>query len=196
MSAKPHGPIRIQHGVPQHLRGAAARLYWRGFGSGLLPLPTPPRKGIALVAATMNPDNALIAVTDRGALVGIAGLRGPWGGFLSPSGPDFHRTFGPWHGRLRHLSSKLHLSGDATADLILDGVAVRPQWRCRGIARALVDVAAGRARQLGHPALMVEVEAHNRDALAAWQALAFEASGRQKLGWPWRAPAHVMRRPV
>lgn len=188
--------VRIRHGVPPHLRGAAARLYWRGFGPGLVPLPTPAREGIALVARAMHPDRALVALTPSGALVGIAGLRGPDGGFLSLSGADFRRVFGPVRGRLRHLSSLLHLSGAETADLILDGVAVRPQWRGCGIARALVQAAALCARDLGHPALMVEVEARNGDALAAWQALDFQLSGRQRLGWPWRGRAHVMRLPV
>lgn len=188
--------IDIRKGVPPDLRGAAARLYWRHFGPALQPLPTPARQGIALVRSAMNHERALIAVTRRGTLVGIAGLRGAEGGFLTPSVTHFHHAFGALGGSLRHLSGLLHQSGAETADLILDGVAVRPEWRRRGIGRALVEAASHHARHLGHPALMVEVEARNRDGLAAWRALAFQPAGRQRLGWPWRAQAHILRRPV
>lgn len=144
----------------------------------------------------MNPERALIALSPTGALVGIAGLRGHQGGFLSASRPEFCRVFGPIGGSLRHLATLLHLRGAATPDMILDGVAVRPAWRGMGVARALVNAAATHARHVGHSALMVEVEARNRDALAAWSALEFAPAGRQRLGWPWHAPAHVLRRQV
>ncbi|WP_258869600.1 GNAT family N-acetyltransferase [Paracoccus thiocyanatus] len=62
-----------------------------------------------------------------------------------------------------------------------------------GIAQALVRSAAAHARRRGHPALRAEVEAGNRDALAAWQAMGFLPQARQRLGWPWSAPAHVLR---
>ncbi|MDS9467096.1 GNAT family N-acetyltransferase [Paracoccus sp. MBLB3053] len=179
-----------------HLGGAAARLYWRSFGPALQPLPTATREGVALVAMTMNRERALIALDRNGALVGIAGLRGARGGILSPSAADFLATFGRYRGRLRHAASWLHRAGPETYDLILDGVAVRRHWRGRGVARALVAAAMEEARRLGHPALLVEVEARNLDALAAWQAMGFQSAGRQRLGWPWRARAHVLRKPL
>lgn len=186
----------VHRGVPCHLQGAAARLYWRGFGPALQFLPTPARAGAALVTATMNGERALIALSDGGNLVGIAGLRGAAGGFLTPGIGDFRATFGPVRGLLRYLSSHLHRGGAETRDLILDGVAVRPPWRERGIARALVLAAMDEARRLGHPALRVEVEARNIAALATWTALGFQPLDRQNLGWPWRARAHVLRLPV
>ncbi len=182
--------------MPTHLRGAAARLYWRGLGGGLQPVPTHPRDGAALIAAVMVASRALAAVSDRGTLVGIAGLRGAQGGFLSPAAADFHQVFGGVRGGMRHLGSRLHRPGRETPDLILDGVAVRPHWRGRGVARALVAAALQEARDLGHPALMAEVEARNHAALAAWLALGFHHAGRQRLGWPWHPPAHVLRRVI
>lgn len=176
--------------------GAAARLYWRGFGHAIQPLPTGPRQGAALVAAAMRPARALVAIDARGALVGLAGLRGPDGGFLEPERADFRAAFGPTGGALRGALIRLYRAGSPTGDLILDGVAVRPRWRGLGIARALAAAAEAEARRRGHPALLVEVEARNRAALASWLALGFQPAGRQHLGWPWHPRAHVLRRPV
>ncbi|SMO76790.1 GNAT family N-acetyltransferase [Paracoccus laeviglucosivorans] len=186
--------IRIDQGVPPHLQGAAARLYWRGFGAALQPMPTRPRQGVALVAALMQPGRALIALGPQGGLVGIAGLRGVEGGFLGDGTGGFVAAFGPARGRLRHLATHLHRGGVTTDDMILDGLVVRAGWRGRGIARALVDAAASQAGRLGHPALLAEVMADNPEALAAWQAMGFQPIGRQRQGWPWHAPAHLLRR--
>ncbi len=186
----------IRHGVPPQLRPAAARLYWRHFGHGLQPLRTTPRQGAALILTLMQPDQALVALGPQGGLVGIAGLRGAAGGFLSLRPQGFVAAFGPASGRLRHAALGLHASGQATGDLILDGVAVRRGWRGRGIARALVAAAAAEARRLGHPGLTAQVEAGNDSALAAWGALGFRCIGRHRLGWPWQPPAHVLRLPV
>lgn len=190
------GAVAIRAGIPSRLHGAAARLYWRGFGAALQPLPTGPRQGAALVCAAMRPERALIALDARGGLVGLAGLRGAEGGFLEPAGADFRAVFGPAGGALRRALIGLYRGGSPTDDLILDGVAVRPRWRGRGVARALVAAAEAEARRRGHPALLAEVEARNRAALASWLALGFQPACRQHLGWPWHPRAHVLRRPV
>ncbi len=189
-------PPRILRGIPPELRGAAAALYWRHFGAQILPWPAGPRQGAALVRAAMRPQGALVALSPSGGLLGIAGLRDAGGGFLDPGHGGFVAVWGPVRGRLRHLATGLYRPGAETADLVLDGIAVLPQWRGRGIARALVEAAAAHARRQGHPALRAEVQAGNRAALAAWRAMGFQPQDRQRLGWPWSAPAHVLRLPL
>jgi len=193
MPKPPHQP-RIMRGIPTELRDAAAALYWRHFGAQILPLPAGARRGAALVRAAMRPERALVAVSPMGELVGIAGLRGAAGGFLDPGAGGFVAAWGPAGGRLRHLVAGLHRPGAETADLVVDGIAVRPRWRRQGVARALVEAAAAQARSLGHPALRAEVAAGNGDGLAAWRAMGFRPQSRQRLGWPWSPPAHVLRR--
>lgn len=192
----PQIPPRILRGIPPELQGAAAALYWRHFGAQVLPLPVAARQGVALIRAAMRAERALVALAPSGRLVGIVGLRGAGGGFLDPSAEGFVAVWGPARGRLRHLAAGLYRPGAATADLVLDGIAVLPQWRRQGIARALIRCAAAHASALGHPALRAEVQAGNRDGLAAWQAMGFRALARQRLGWPWSAPAHVLRLPL
>ncbi|MTH34735.1 GNAT family N-acetyltransferase [Paracoccus limosus] len=185
----------IRKGVPPALAGAAARLYWRSFGADLCPCALDPRRGAALVRALMQPDRALIAIGASGGVLGIAGLRGSRGGFLELSPGACRQVLGPWWGRLALAMANLHRGGE-TADLVLDGVAVRRGWQRQGIARALADAAGAEALRLGYPGLRAEVAAQNVTALAAWQALGFQPQGRQRLGWVWAAPAWVLRRPA
>lgn len=190
---QPVPQIRILHGLPAHLRTAAAALYWRHFALQLLPLPTRPRRGMALVRAMLRPDHALVALSAQGQLVGIAGLRDAQGGFLAADPHSFRAVWGNARGRLCHISTGLYRAGPQTGDLVIDGIAVRPDWRRRGIAHALVLAAAEHARLRGHGALRAEVAASNREALAAWRAMGFQRQSRQRLGWPWTRPAHVLR---
>ena len=185
--------IRVQHGLPADLRTAAAALYWRHFGAQLLPLPTRHRRGMALVHAALRPEHALVALSPQGQLIGIAGLRDAQGGLLTADPRSFRAVWGNARGRLCHLSTGLYRAGPQTADLVIDGIAIRPDWRRCGIARALVEAAARHARARGHQALRAEVAAGNREALAAWRAMGFTRQSRERLGWLWSRPAHVLR---
>lgn len=191
---EPEGmPHQVRLGIPADLQPAAAALYWLHFGAQILPVPAGPRQGMALIRAAMRPERALVALSPDGRLLGIAGLRDAGGGFLDPAAHSFVTVWGPARGRLRHLSTTLFRPGRATSDLVLDGIAIHPRWRRLGIARSLVAAASAHARALGHPALRAEVAADNHSGLAAWQAMGFQPLHRQRLGWPWSAPAHVLR---
>lgn len=144
----------------------------------------------------MQPERALAVLGPAGRIIGIAGLRGAEGGFLELSPQGCRQALGPRLGRLVLATGLLRGSGDHTADLVLDGVAVRRGWQRRGLARALVDAAEAEARRLGYPGLRAEVEAGNLAGRAAWMAMGFQPQGRRRLGWIWSAPIWVLRRPV
>ncbi len=64
------------------------------------------------------------------------------------------------------------------AELIL--IAVLPQARRQGVARDLLDLAIARIGNQGCNSLFLEVAEDNLEALAAYRAMGFEASGRRK----------------
>lgn len=190
-------PFHILRGLPRPLRPAAAALYWDGFGHLLLPFAADRRRGQALVASSLNPEQALVALSPAGALIGLMGWRGVQGGFLSPTPARFRRVWGPMRGRACHLATRLWRPGPATSDLIVDGIIIAPEWRKRGICRALLAHAGQIAAERGHPGLRVEVEAANQPALSAYAALGFQPVTRARAGWAWtRHPAHILRRPL
>lgn len=172
---------------------AAAALYWRHFGHQILPVPTAHRQGVALVRKAIRPDHAVVALSAHGRLIGIMGLRDADGGLLNPDADSFLAVWGRAEGRLRHLATRLYRAGAATDDLVIDGIAIRPEWRRRGIARLLIRYASARARNQGRAGLRVEVAADNPGGLSAWRAMGFAALPPQRLGWPWKPPSHVLR---
>lgn len=55
----------------------------------------------------------------------------------------------------------------------ISDVGVRPQWRRRGIARALVGAAEDWVRDRGVARVEIQVAAHNREGQAFWRAAGY-----------------------
>jgi ribosomal-protein-alanine N-acetyltransferase len=73
-------------------------------------------------------------------------------------------------------------------------LAVAPEARRRGVARALVEAAADAAREKGAPALFLEVAAENAPARALYHAAGFVQAGLRKGYYRSGADALVLRR--
>lgn len=177
---------------PEH-RPEAARLYWQGFGREILPFALDDARGTALVAASLRPDMALVALLPDGGLAAMAGIRDAGGGFLAPDRAAVLEHCGPWRGRMALWANRLHRSGPATSDMVLDGLIVRPELRGRGYGQALVAAAAELAQERGYDGLRVELSATNEAARALYKMLGFAPVCRARIGWPWSGPAEIMR---
>ena len=59
-------------------------------------------------------------------------------------------------------------------------IAVRPNARRKGSARALMEAAAGHAQKMGAHSLFLEVGETNAPALGLYKSLGFEQVGRRK----------------
>ena len=160
-------PPLIVSPVPAHVLPQAARLWWASFGTGR---GAPPR---------MRADHGIVALDAQGRVAGVMGLRDARGGFPARV---------PWAARIGFRA------GPPTADLIVDGIAVRDS-RC-GIGRALVRAAMARARAAGHPGLRAEVRAGDAGAVAFYRALGFATVASLRFGWPWTGRVLILRRAV
>jgi ribosomal-protein-alanine N-acetyltransferase len=72
-------------------------------------------------------------------------------------------------------------------------LAVAPQWRRRGCARALVDAVLGILRSEGARSLFLEVDAGNAAAIALYEGRGFHRIARRKRYYRSGADALVMR---
>lgn len=160
--------MQITSPIPDRLLGDAARLWWGAFAPPVSGRPPPVRAchGIAAIGAD-------------GRLAGVAGLRDGQGGFLADA---------PW------LARVFYRAAPPTADLVIDGIVV--DGLRRGVGRALLDHAAGAARQAGHTGLRAEVEMRNTVAMGFYAATGFIQVARGRYGWPWSGPVAVLHRPV
>ncbi len=193
MPGKECSAFRVRADLPDHLRGAAATLYWDHFGRQILPLPMKRTRGRKLVAEALRPAMMLAALTADSKLIGVLGLRDDRGGALD-HGPDpFAAAFGQRVGRWLHGATLLYSAGPETCDMVIDGLAVLPDWRNRGVGRALIAEALTHATLRGHPGLTAEVARRNHGALQFYATLGFERGALHKIGWPWSGRARVMR---
>lgn len=86
--------------------------------------------------------------------------------------------------------------------LVVDGglqvlkVAVRPEWRRRGLARTLLAKVAEDARNLGAREASLEVRASNRGAQALYEALGLQAIGTRPRYYSDREDATIMAGPL
>lgn len=62
----------------------------------------------------------------------------------------------------------------------INNVAVRPEYRRRGIASALISLLIEQAREIGLAFLTLEVRASNNAAIALYEKLGFSPVGRRR----------------
>lgn len=158
--------MQILSPIPDAALPAATRLWWRHFG---LPRPCP--------VLRMRAGHGIAALDGSGNVLGVLGLRDAAGGFPAS-----------------RLPLPLFRAAPPTADLVIDGIAVRRMRR--GTGRALVARALLEAEWRGHPGLRAEVRLRNCGALEFWRRLGFAEIARGRFGWPWTGQVVVLRRPV
>ncbi|AGT07365.1 GNAT family N-acetyltransferase [Paracoccus aminophilus] len=178
--------------APAHLDAAAA-LFWQAFGREVLPFPTSAARGVALIRHALRAEKALSALDPQGALAALVGIRDAEGGFLAPEAGAFAQVWGCLGGGLERVTNALHRSGPETADMVLDGLVVRPDLRGQGYGRALIAAASHRAARRGYHGLRAEVARANAAARALYLSLGFQPLGQSRIGWPWSGPAEIMR---
>jgi len=192
--------IRIEQGLPDHLRQEAALLYWQAFGPKLGRVLGPERLALVYLHRVMRADHCLTAFARDGRLVGLAGFKTPKGSFAGGSEDDLRAIYGPFGGRWRTMLLRL-LGNDAdTERFLLDGLCVDDSARGQGVGTALLEaiVAEGRAR--GYDAVRLDVVDTNLRARALYERRGFvldrtEGIGPLRLIFGFNA-AHTMIRPT
>ncbi|MBM3605214.1 MAG: GNAT family N-acetyltransferase [Alphaproteobacteria bacterium] len=155
--------MQILHPIPSAALPAAAALWRAHFGAFGWP-------------AQVRPGQGVVALDAGHGVLGVMGLRDSQGGLAASD-----LAAPPW----------LFRPAPATADLVIDGLAVRlPR---RGIGRALVVEALRQAGLRQRPGLRAEVRARNRDALAFYDSLGFAEEARGQFGLPWWGQVRVLR---
>lgn len=142
-----------RHGLPRHLRAQAASLYDKAFGQKLSVAIGSNEKRLALLEESLVPEFSLVALAGN-KLAGVAGYQTADGSFTSGfmSGRAAYKYLGAELGYAKAGWAALILSlFERSADpgeLLMDGIAVRRDFRGRGIGGQLLN---GRAFRLSRP---------------------------------------------
>lgn len=149
--------IRIQSGVPVHLREEAAALYDEAFGPKLaLAVPDQAARRRLLAAAFALP-YAVVAL-DNEALVGLAGYHtteGSLTGGMTTEG--LLRMLGFLGGARAAAVLGLYERTPEPGELLMDGIAVRSDRRGQGIGTQLLDALKQLAREDGYRQIRLDV---------------------------------------
>lgn len=159
--------------LPAAARQAAIALYWQAFRGKLWRLFGPDRRALALLGRVARTDHALVAVAGDGTVLGMAGFRDHQGGFALFDAAALRAVYGRWGGAWRGRLLDSLASSESGARLLVDGLAVAPDWRGRGIGADLVAALLAMAQDAGYAGLQLEVAGNNPRARALYQRLGF-----------------------
>lgn len=172
----------IHYGLPDHLREDAARLYWQAFGGKLGQVLGPRDKAYALLARVMQGDHAIVALSDKGALLGLVGFKSPGGAFAGGGLGDLIGVYGT-PGALWRAGILWLLERDLDNDrFLMDGICVADLARGQGVGTALLDAICAEGRRRGYPSVRLDVIDKNPRARALYERQGFVATRTSHIG--------------
>ncbi|MES9510353.1 GNAT family N-acetyltransferase [Streptomyces sp. NPDC000609] len=168
------GPVTVRRGVPAGAERRAAELYWDAFGRKLGPALNPPGKAVPFIAAHLNTDRAVCALLD-GQLVGLAGYQHDGRALTGGSACAVLRAYGHLRGLHRLLLLALFERRPAPGQLVMDGIAVDPAMRGRGVGSLLIEEVAAVAAEHDCREIRLDVIDTNPRARALYERRGFTA---------------------
>ncbi|MEU6740044.1 GNAT family N-acetyltransferase [Streptosporangium sandarakinum] len=168
------GPVTVRRGVPAGAERRAAELYWAAFGRKLGPALNPPGKAVPFIAAHLNADRAICALLD-GRLIGLAGYQHGGRALTGGSACAVLRAYGHLRGLHRLLLLALFERRPAPGQLVMDGIAVDPDMRGRGVGSLLIEEVTAVAAEQGHREIRLDVVDTNPRARALYERRGFTA---------------------
>ncbi len=165
-------PVKFYADLPDHLKVSAIELFFTALNAKLKPILGNDHHLPREFLADIQPNSCFIAALDN-QTVGILAVKDSAQGFLNPTFKTMKRLYGPLGGCIRLL--KLALLDHSTADdeLYIEGIAVDPEQRSKGIGASLMAMAEDRARSLGLKRVTLEVIDTNPRAEALYARIGF-----------------------
>lgn len=168
------GPVTVRRGLPAGAERRAAEMYWDAFGRKLGPALNPPDKAVPFIAAHLNADRAVCALLD-GQLVGLAGYQLGGRALTGGSASAVLRAYGHLRGLPRLLLLALFERHPAPGQLVMDGIAVDPAMRGRGVGSLLIEEVAAVAAEQHCREIRLDVIDVNPRARALYERRGFTA---------------------
>ncbi|MCX4986792.1 GNAT family N-acetyltransferase [Streptomyces sp. NBC_00572] len=130
-------PPVVRRGVPEGDEARVAALYWEAFARKLGAALNPPDKARAFLAAHLHHDRGITALVD-GEVAGVAGYQLDRRGLTGGGASDLLAAYGVLRGLPRLALLALLERRPAARELVMDGIAVAPEHRGKGIGGLLL----------------------------------------------------------
>lgn len=165
--------ITITQKLPEHLREAAAEVYYEAFRRKFRLLLGAEVKAKAVLANDFNLDYAFVAL-EGDKVLGIAGIQHGGKHFVAIRLSTMQRHFGWLPGLYHFTMMKLFERAQRPGELMMDGIAVAPEARGKGIGTRLLASVTEYARENGFKYVRLDVVNTNPDARRLYEREGFE----------------------
>ncbi|MFI1151140.1 GNAT family N-acetyltransferase [Streptomyces sp. NPDC020817] len=168
--------VVVRRGVPHGAEEQIAALYWEAFGRKLGAALNPPGRGRAFIARHLHHDRAVVALAADGKrVVGVAGYRLGGRGLTGGGVRDVLSAYGFLRGLPRLAALSLLERSPESGELVMDGIAVDPAGRGRGVGSLLLTEIAAVAAEHACSRIRLDVIDVNPRARALYERHGFDA---------------------
>lgn len=175
-------PIVLQHGLPDSLRAEAAELYWQAFGGKLGRVMGPRATALRFLQRVMRSDHAIVALSEQGQMLGMAGFKSPAGSFAGGEMADLFAIYGVLGASWR-LPLLWMLGNEIDNErFLLDGLCVTQAARSQGIGTRLMQEIEAEALKRGYACVRLDVIDSNLRAKALYLRLGYTIEKSENIG--------------
>ena len=174
--------IHIREGLPPGMSPDAAELYLTALADKLVPVLGRGDRAVQALASGLNRKMCLAAHHGE-RLIGILGIQTTAAGFVDIQWDGLRSCYG-YIGSLWRMALLVALHHKSMpGEAYIDGIAVVPDWRGRGIGSRLLAALEMWAADRELEMLCLEVIDTNPRAAKLYRSLGFETAGEQVV-WP------------
>ena len=174
--------VSLHIGLPPHLRAEAVDLYWQAFGGKLGRAMGPEPLALRFLTRVLRGEHAIVALDDKGGLLGMAGFKTPAGSFAGGEMADVLAIYGKL-GAAWRLPLLWMLGHEVDNDrFLLDGICVVRGARGQGIGSALMRAIETEAVARGYEQVRLDVIDSNWRARALYLRLGYAIEKTDDIG--------------
>ncbi|MFD5408794.1 GNAT family N-acetyltransferase [Streptomyces nojiriensis] len=175
--------VEVRRGLPEGAAARVAELYWEAFGGKLGLALGPAEAGRRFIAGHLHEDRAVTALSGDGRVVGVAGYQLAGRGLVGGDAAAVMAQYGRVRGLYRVVLLALLERTPARGELVMDGIAVDPAERSRGIGGSLLREIEAIAVEQRCRRIRLDVVAENPRARELYEKHGFRAVRVQRTPW-------------
>ncbi|MFD7398349.1 GNAT family N-acetyltransferase [Streptomyces virginiae] len=180
--------VEVRRGLPEGAAARVAELYWEAFGEKLGRALGPPEAGRRFIAGHLHADRAVTALSGGGGdpdgrVVGVAGYQLAGRGLIGGDAAAVLATYGRVRGLYRVFLLALLERTPARSELVMDGIAVDPAERSRGIGGLLLREIEAIAVEQRCRRIRLDVVEENPRAQELYERHGFRAVQVRRTPW-------------
>ncbi|MFF4386419.1 GNAT family N-acetyltransferase [Streptomyces sp. NPDC001552] len=179
--------VEVRRGLPEGTAVRVAELYWEAFGGKLGRALGPAEAGRRFIAGHLHADRAVTALSGApgrgGRVVGVAGYQLAGRGLVGGDAAAVMAQYGRVRGLYRVFLLALLERTPARGELVMDGIAVDPAERSRGIGGLLLREIEAIAVEQRCRRIRLDVVAENPRARELYERHGFRAVRVRRTPW-------------